>query len=280
MENFLERLAQRLKRIRREQFFSLNRVFYRIIRQSAMSLLYLLSFGKGRRVKIAGIYPLWVEWERIAIDFNTFEAEFCRSFVRVLQEPKIVFDIGASIGEWTALAATLVGPQRVHVFEPNLQSWKDIEKVFRLNSLPPAGGIFPGFAANLDAFNPRLLTKAVSRKWPPRISGEHFFETLKDKKNIPAIKIDTYCDRLKVVPAVLLIDVEGAEGEVLRGSSEILEQFQPLVFLSLHEAAMKDFGDSKAGLLGWIEQYGYDCRFISVDHEEHWLCTPKKQCPG
>lgn len=275
MEILLERLAQGLRQIRYRYFRNLGRIFYRPIRQSVMSLLYLLSLGKGRRVKIAGVYPLQVEWERIAVDFNTFEAAFCESFAGALKEPKIVFDIGASVGEWTAFAATLVGPERVHIFEPNPQSWKDIAKVFKLNSLAAAGGIFPGFAADFDAFEPRVLEKAAARKWPPRIRGEHFFETIKNKKDIPVIKMDTYCERLKAIPSVMLIDVEGSEGEVLRGSEEILNKFHPVIFLSLHPKALQDFGDTKAGLIGRIEQLGYGSRLISVDHEEHWLFTPK-----
>jgi len=43
----------------------------------------------------------------------------------------------------------------------------------------------------------------------------------------------------------------------------------------MHPWALKEFGDSKEDLLGWIERRGYTCELLATDHEEHWLCTPK-----
>lgn len=275
MENFTESIAQQLRNPRHGLLAQLPNSLYLAAKQTALSILYLLSRGRGRSVKVTGIYPLQVEWERSAVDFKTWEAEFIKAFGDALQSPKIVIDVGASIGEWSALAVTLVGSKNVHVFEPNPPSWKHIQKVFQLNSIPTPVCIFPGFAANSDSFNSEVLAVASSREWPLIVEDSAEFESFLSPKNLPSIKLDTYCKRLGVVPSIIKLDVEGAEGEVLRGSQNLLETFQPLVFLSLHPWALKDFGDSKADLLSWIEERGYNCSLLATVHEEHWLCAPK-----
>lgn len=275
MQNSTESIAQQLRNLRYGLLAQLPTPLYSAAKQAALSTLYLLSRGRGRSVKVAGIYPLQVEWERSAVDFITWEAEFMTAFGDALQAPKTVIDVGASIGEWSVLAATLVGSENVHVFEPNPPSWKHIQKVFQLNSIPTPAGIFAGFAANSDSFNSEVLAAASSHKWPSIVEGSAEFESLLATKNLPSIKLDTYCNKLGVVPSVIKIDVEGAEGEVMRGSQNLLETFHPLVFLSLHPWALKDFGDSKADLLSWIEERGYKCSLLATAHEEHWLCAPK-----
>lgn len=272
----MESIAQVMRGMRHGVLAKLPTPVYSWARETALLTLELLTFGGGRKVKVAGIYPLQVEWSRSSVDFNTWEAEFIRDFGKALKEPKIVFDIGASIGEWSALAATLVGSENVHVFEPNLASWKHIKKVFSLNKLNTPAGSFPGFAANSDSFPYEVLTNVSSGEWPPEVEGIADFETLEQPKNLPLIKLDTYADKMGVVPDVIKIDVEGAEGEVLRGSQNLLENARPIVFLSLHPWALKDFGDSKSELLSWIEQRGYNCSLLATAHEEHWLCLPKE----
>lgn len=275
-ENLLEVTAQGLRRLRHSWFGNLPWPLYRLGRKLALSFLYFLSLGKGRWIKVAGIYPLQVEWERLAIDFSTWEAEFIQSFAKALKPGEVVFNIGANVGEWSALAASLVGSENVHVFEPNLQSWKDIEKIFELNSFLPPAGIFPGFVANIDSFPSEVLAKATMRRWPPKLRGDSFFETLKNPKNIPIIKLDTYCERLNVIPSIILMDVEGAEGEILRGARNVLEEFHPLLFVSLHPLALEDVRDSKAGLISWIEERGYRALLLAIKHEEHWQFTPMR----
>lgn len=273
MQNNAESFAQKLRGLRHGSLAWLPLPLYRTAKSLAMASLDLLSRGSGRSVKVAGVYPLQVEWERSAIDFTTWEAEFTSAFGKALSEPKVVLDIGASLGEWSALAATLVGSENVHVFEPNLASWQNIEKIFKLNRLGITAGVFPGFAANVDKFDTELLINARSRRWPVATKGPTDFEHLLNPKNLPMIKLDTYCRDLNVAPAVIKIDVEGAEGDVLRGAQKVLEEYRPLVFLSLHPWALSDFGDSKSGLLRWLEEKGYNCTLLAVDHEEHWYCV-------
>jgi len=174
---------------------------------------------------------------------------------------------------WSALAATLVGSDNVHVFEPNLASWFHIRRIFSFNNLSCPKGIFPGFVSNSDLNNEDLLMIAHSKTWIQEQPGQLTFESLQYPGDIPQIKLDSYCNKFNVTPDVIKIDVEGAEGEVLRGSRYILETSKPLIFLSLHPTLVPLFGDSKEDLLVFIKQFGYECVLLAEDHEEHWMCS-------
>ena len=63
--------------------------------------------------------------------------------------------------------------------------------------------------------------------------------------------------------AVLKIDVEGAEAEVLRGGMELLQQHKPVLLIEVHTYALKDFGSSREELLGLLEGLGYEEKIIS-----------------
>ena len=215
-----------------------------------------------------------VLWERIAIDFETVEATFTREFGRRLKPGSVVFDVGASMGEWSALAGTIAGAECVHMFEPNPPSWSRVRRIFSKNRLGRPGGAFPGFAANEDRFTPEVLSASLAGAWPGVAEGEVEFQSLAEARELPLVRLDTYAQRARVCPDVIKIDVEGAEGEVLRGAATILTESRPVVFLSLHPQAVSQYGDTKEGILTWIQSLGFQTEFLGLDHEEHWMCVP------
>ncbi len=272
---FQETVAQVLRTARHSLFGSGQSRLALALRASAFRLLYRISGGNGRFVRVAGEFPMYVEWERIAIDFEQFEAGFTLPFGRYLAPGMTVFDVGASFGEWSVLAATRVGTERVHVFEPNLPSWRKIKTIFDLNRLGMPKGVFQGFAADMDRLAGSERERLVAPAWPEVVEGVAEFEDLRNPKGISSISLDSYCRITGAVPDVIKIDVEGAEGPVLRGAIQTLRTARPAIFLSLHPWLLPAFGDSKQGVLDFLEKLGYQNELLATDHEEHWLSRPR-----
>lgn len=268
-----EAIAQVFRQLRHGVGRYLPPGLQRGVRELALRLLDVLSFGKGRAVLVAGQFPMHVEWSRAAINFEAWERAFTEPFGKCLNSHKIVFDVGASIGEWSALAATLVGEESVHVFEPNKPSWRHIRRIFQLNKLQAPAGIFQGFVSNIDRCDEEELSRCLLRRWPRATEGDLGFETLLSAGTIPTISLDTYCQRLGVEPDVIKIDVEGAEGLVLKGARELIEHGRPTVFLSVHPWALPDFGHSVGDIRAMLIAARYTVRILGVDHEEHWLAS-------
>ncbi len=268
----METLARFFRRLRHGPLGALPAPVRDTARAAALASLQAVSLGRGRGVRVAGRYPLRVEWSRAAVDFTVWEAEFTREFGAALASRPVVFDVGASLGEWSALAATLAGPERVHVFEPDAPSWNRIRRIFALNRLAPPAGIVPAFCGAATRAEAAWWDGVARRRFPASADGDAAFQDLRRRPDLPVVALDDYAERTGAVPGVVKIDVEGAEGEVLRGARRLLATAGPRLFLSLHPQALPDFGDSRESILRDLADLGYRSRLLAVDHEEHWSC--------
>lgn len=275
----METLGQGLRALRNGLLKNMPEPIIGALRHGALGALYASRFGGGRRVMVAGKHSMFVEWERLSVDFGSWEASFTSAFIDALSSQDVVFDVGASIGEWSALAATIVGADRVHVFEPDRGSWRHIEKVFRLNSLPVPAGIIRAFVSDQDRDSRELRQQISASVWPQKTKARSEFKDLARDHEIASITLDTYRILANARPTVVKIDVEGAEGVVLRGAALLLREDRPRLFLSLHPTEVGKFGDTPAALLNHIESLGYQNTLLGSDHEEHWLCTPIEPRP-
>jgi FkbM family methyltransferase len=73
---------------------------------------------------------------------------------------------------------------------------------------------------------------------------------------VPVATLDEICDRHDFAPDVVKIDVEGMEGSVLRGATEVLRR-RPLVCLELHPAALTRLAESLDDVMEPLLRFGY-----------------------
>lgn len=148
--------------------------------------------------------------------------------VRQLLKPGMVFiDIGANIGYFALLAATLVSPTgRVYAFEPNPDNCQMFEKSIKANGFDNIQ-LFPYAVAeaqqafNLDVggtnSNGRIIdfsSQAVPGQAAPR--------------RVEAVVLDDILPNLERVD-VIKLDIEGAEPRAWQGMQQIVNRFRPVL---------------------------------------------------
>jgi FkbM family methyltransferase len=166
----------------------------------------------------------------IARSFNhgcwlgSYEAAKQRKVIEGVRPGMVCWDVGANVGFYTLLLAELVGRSgRVFAFEPVPHNVELLRRHVEMNGyqnvriFPCALGDFDGDAG----FDPGT-NKAVGHM----AAGGQL--------KVSCQRADTLLAAGEVeVPDVIKIDVEGAEGGVLRGACTAMQN-RPMVFLATH----------------------------------------------
>ena len=159
-----------------------------------------------------------------------FEPDKVRLFELYIEKGKVVYDIGAHIGYFSILAATLVQDEgQVIAFEPNPDNIRHLKQHIEMN----------GYS------NIKIMETAVSNE-----NGESSFDI--DKENsksclspsgnikVKTRTIDALVESKEILPPnYMKIDVEGAEVLVIKGAESTLKSYRPLIFLATHSPTLK-----------------------------------------
>ncbi len=168
-----------------------------------------------------------------------------------LRSGQVFVDIGASVGYYTLLTASLVGSSgKVYSFEP-LQ--KNINILLR--------NIFDNGFKNIIVF-PFALIDSSELKIKLFSNGVAGQGSLVDEKSRVGIEVNSIIfDELnkkeRIVPDMIKIDVEGAQLQVLKGMKEILETKRELTII------MEDYTQEAVEWL--IKDYGF--KIITTERE-------------
>jgi FkbM family methyltransferase len=176
------------------------------------------GIGRGLRFRAVGGYPGYL--------LGTSEPEEQALLESFLPESGIFYDVGANIGFYSTLAAKMVGPGgHVFAFEP-----------------------FPGSAAScrynagINGFHHVSVIEAAvsSRDASAKLelgtsTATHFLGVGDAGIEVEVICIDHW--RLQSGapgPSLVMIDVEGAEIEVLKGMRETIRECRPVIMVEVH----------------------------------------------
>ena len=152
---------------------------------------------------------------------------------RVVQRGMRCWDVGANIGFYTCLFATLAGPSgRVVAFEPARRTRERLEENIRLNGLrnvrvvPSALGAREGRAC---------IHYADAALFEGTASLHQIAQGRSTSEPVSVDTLDAFVERLGT-PDLLKIDVEGAQLEVWRGGARFFRAHSPLVMAELRES--------------------------------------------
>jgi FkbM family methyltransferase len=175
--------------------------------------------GAGLHFDAAGSSPGYL--------FGTSDPDEQACLERFLKPNDVFYDIGANVGFFAVIAARLVGPSgRVYAFEPFPESAAALRKNAALNGfthlevVESAVGAVSGKA------------KVMLGTW----SGTNsvVFDHSNGGIEVPVLAIDDFGPCRRAPPKFVMIDVEGAEIEVLKGMLKTLATSRPVVLCEVH----------------------------------------------
>jgi FkbM family methyltransferase len=166
----------------------------------------------------------------------------------------LMFDVGADIGTFAAFFCK-VSHHNAVCFEPVPHSQRLIEKTAKLNGLRDRIEVIP--TALGDKIGAVIMhhDKSTGFAYPQNYR-------LSDASGVTKISaqvttIDAVRSSAKGNLALVKIDVEGMEDEVLRGAAKTLDQERPVVLLEVHHDYLRQRGINAAKILSEIVEHGY-----------------------
>ena len=175
-----------------------------------------------------------------------------RAFRAAVRPGTTVLDVGANVGAYTLLFATWVGGAgRVFAFEPSPAACAGLRAHVRLNDFADRVIVVEAAAAG-------TVGRAPFAVHP---SGGASTLALGSLAGVPQITvatetIDSVCKAHGLLPAVIKIDVEGAELDVLKGARHTLALPGLHVFVEFHPAAWRQAGITRADVEREIAEHG------------------------
>ncbi|WP_299174825.1 FkbM family methyltransferase [uncultured Brevundimonas sp.] len=184
-----------------------------------------------------------------AVAAGHYETHVQSVFRNYVKPGATVLDVGANIGFFTMLAASLVGPQgQVIAIEPNSRNVRLLEASRRANNF--AHVEIHNVAAHTQA-GTLVLNTSYSNGTVSDLSND--LHALMLSEIVPAQSIDAIVDGRRI--DFLKIDVEGAELKALRGGRKIIQRDRPLIVSEYSHTGIHEGGDA---YLAWLIDQGYD----------------------
>lgn len=167
---------------------------------------------------------------------------FSKDWIRKTQNPKIFYDIGANVGDWTLSMASSFPECRVFSFEPHPILFQQMTRSIGINGFP-----------NVVAYNFGLGSNEESHTLhcDPKNQGNNSICVLPESDNVTeiAISVKRASDFVKYDgcrPTLIKLDVQGFEFEILKDLTD------PLL-LKHCEFMIEIDKNTSTELLGWIK---------------------------
>jgi hypothetical protein len=180
-------------------------------------------------------------------------------------KPKIIFDVGAHIGETTLLFLKIFDSIKIcYCFEPQINIFNILKKKFKNNSRV--------FCVNKAIYD-KIIKKDFNILYHQRsstledINANSFYYKIKSlilfskvkniiykKEKLNCITLDSFITNKKIID-ILKIDVEGSELNVLKGCKNNIKNVKVILIEILHHDSIKNY--SKLDIFRFLKKNGF-----------------------
>ena len=196
------------------------------------------------------------EGERIRLSAKyrhvTWNPDEYRAFRSAARRGTTVLDVGANVGAYTLLFATWVGETgRIFAFEPSPGTCEGLRAHLALNHFTDRVTVIEAAVAGAVGRAPFALHPSGGASSLALASVPGAAEV-----TVATVTIDHVCKEHGLLPALIKIDVEGAELDVLKGARNTLSLPGLHVFVEFHPAAWREAGIGRGDIENELREQG------------------------
>jgi FkbM family methyltransferase len=194
------------------------------------------------------------------------EAHVVRHILENMRSSQCFIDVGANLGFYSVLAAKAMinNNGTVHAVEMDAENVGRIEQAIKLNDVD-----------NVIVHQVALGCRESEVTYYKVGSSTHTLGVLESEKTVlqnvqvQMVSLDTLTKQSNLSPDLIKIDVEGAEFEVLKGTTDVLEAKTPKVYMEVHlhhgRGSLELFGSSLGEILRVFEGRNYRLTALNLE---------------
>lgn len=203
---------------------------------------------------------------KVIIESQAYEPHVARIFQEYLRPGMVVLDIGANIGYFSLLAASLVGQNGfVYSWEPSsanarmLYASQLVNGFHNIQIVQAAATEITGLLGYFRSSSNGNVAEVGKEQRDGVFGADDVLAT----ETVMGLRIDDFLPKNAAVGFVK-IDVEGFEFKALNGAREMLERCRPVIVSEFSPVSLQHAsGVSGREYLGFFASRGYDFSFVS-----------------
>ena len=193
----------------------------------------------------------------------SFEPETAAALLALFEQADpgfVLYDVGANVGLYSAMAAAMFRPRAVHSFEPSPTTAAELKKIVRANGIDVT---IHQCALSDTEGSATLFLSPVSDSSNSMVEG---FREATDTLTVATRRLDDVVAETGTAPTILKIDVETHEPAVLAGAGETLRTHRPYVVIEVLYRSKRDLG---APIAEAFDGLGYT--YYPLDASPDWV---------
>jgi FkbM family methyltransferase len=206
------------------------------------------------------------EIQRLVYFYGAFELIECHLLSRLAKPGWVAMDVGANVGCYTLLLASLVGSEgTVVAVEPITRNLEILRKNLAMNDFASRVTVVPQAVAE----RPGTLTLHLNEQDASENSTDYtqnIFGPLAHSEQVSVTTLDALAqsEQLRSVDFIKL-DIEGGELRALQGASEVLRKFRPAILLEINPPHLEAAGYTLRELLSFLTDLDYEIWSIGTE---------------
>jgi FkbM family methyltransferase len=181
--------------------------------------------------------------------------DVCRRYVDPQRD---VIDVGANIGLYTVLFASLAPARRVLAVEPTPAALARLRCNLAMNGVADRVDVFAGAASATElTVRMRVVTGREEYSTAGELAHPSASGAAHETLSVPGKTLDSLVVERGLDPGFVKIDVEGTEHAVLAGMVATIAAFRPVVLAELSDPLLKRNGSSAREVIEFLRQQGY-----------------------
>ncbi len=186
-------------------------------------------------------------------NYEDLELQWCQQW---LQAGDSFVDCGANIGYYSACLAQLKDLSKVVAVEGNRTCYKRCRKTFQLLNLDHV------FLLHAILHSDSNLSLCIP-DMPGQEGLQHISTASYPGHTCQTLTLDLVVEQQEIKPSLIKVDCEGAETEILKGASNLLENIRPAWLVEINDQALARSGTSRFEIMDIFRKADYDLFHIS-----------------